>query len=71
MHTPQCANNLLGRPTPQRAVWVQLGQWPRGKATGFTGGISGSKGIALARLLRANFRQTMLGLPPSRRAMDR
>ena len=41
MHTPQCADSLLGRPTPQRAVWVQLGQWPRGKATGFTGGISG------------------------------
>ncbi len=34
---------------PQRAVRVQLGQRPSGKATGFTGGLGGLEGIALER----------------------
>lgn len=56
MHALQCAGNLLGRPTPeqkiadhmpQSAMRVQLGQRPRGDATGFAGGLGGLEGIAI------------------------
>lgn len=55
-HGPQCAGNLLWRPTPQqmvtdhllqRALHMQLGRGPCASATGFAGSLSGLEGIAL------------------------
>jgi len=57
VHAPQCAGNLLGRPTPQQkiahhtpqgAVRVQLGQGPGRNTTGLTGRLGGLESIAIA-----------------------
>jgi len=73
MHTPQCAGNLLRRPTPQqqiaynapqRALGMQLCKWPRRLASRFARSLRRHEGIAVAAAVTLEFAADGAGAAP-------